>query len=70
MARAMFCSLYLHKNKSNWTVDWVEGNSKLIWHRNASKSKIGRAVYIETKMTIDKISEKLDEDPFVLDSFW
>ena len=52
-----------------WTVDWVEGNSMFIWHKNTSKIKIDRAVYIETKMTMDKISEKLDEDPFFLDSF-
>jgi len=52
-----------------WNVDWVEGNYMFIWHKKASQSKVERAIHIETKMTMDKIAEMVEENPTFLDSF-
>ncbi|MDA7744606.1 hypothetical protein N8911_00760 [bacterium] len=52
-----------------WNVDWIEGNYMFIWHKRAAQSKIERAIHIETKMTMDKIAEMVEESPTFLDSF-
>ena len=52
-----------------WNVDWIEGNHMFIWHKRATQSKVERAIHIETKMTMDKIAEMVEESPTFLDSF-
>lgn len=52
-----------------WNVDWIEGNYMFIWHKRATQNKVERAIHIETKMTMDKIAEMVEENPTFLDSF-
>ena len=52
-----------------WNVDWIEGNHMFIWHKRATQNKVERAIHIETKMTMDKIAEMVEENPTFLDSF-